>query len=43
MAAVVMNDDVGAFGGERTGASRSDPAGRACNEHALSPQPGLHP
>jgi hypothetical protein len=38
-----MDNDVGALGGERTGASRSDPAGRAGDEHALSPQPGLHP
>ena len=42
-AAVVMDDDVGAFGGERTGAGRSDPAGRAGDEHAPCPQPGLHP
>jgi hypothetical protein len=38
-----MDDDVGAFGGERTGAGRSDPTGPAGYEHALSPQPGLHP
>ncbi len=41
--AVIVDDHLGAFRGERPGAGRADSAGGAGDEHAFSPQPGLHP
>ena len=42
LAAVVVDGDAGALGGERARARSADPAGCAGDEHSLACEPGLH-